>query len=280
MSESITIYGIDFTSSPKNRKPITCVRTRFDGEVLCFEELKLWHDFRSFESFLSSKGPWVAGIDFPFGQSRRFIENIDWPLNWQSYVKVVGAFDRKEFRHALEAYKQDRSIGDKQHKRRCDVLSRSQSPQTLYGTPVGLMFYEGAPRLLMSGVHLPHHLDGDPLRIVIEAYPGFVVRRFIGNRSYKNDSKKKQTEDQAEARREFLKLLCGKKGLELYGFRIDAPQDLARDPSADELDALICAVQAAWGWSNRVHNYGAPKQLDKLEGWISDPAMVTKALAE
>ena len=62
---------------------------------------------------------------------------------------------------------------------------------------------------------------------------------------------------------------------ETYGFDLDAPMTLANDPSSDELDALLCALQAAWGWSMRERGYGAPDGYDRLEGWICDPALLS-----
>lgn len=56
-----------------------------------------------------------------------------------------------------------------------------------------------------------------------------------------------------------------------YGLRIEAPDDLAEDPTADRLDALLCAIQAAWAWTQRHHDYGVPQPVDTLEGWIADP---------
>lgn len=177
MHDRITVFGIDFTSAPSTRKPITCVRARFTGDALSVEDLVHMHDFIAFESLLATPGSWVAGMDFPFGQARRLVENIGWPNTWAGYVGEVSMLDRTAFRNVLEDYKRDRVPGDKHHKRACDVLTRSQSPQTLYGTP-----------------------------------------------------------------------------------------------GADDLDALICAVQAAWGYSQADGRYGAPDNLDRLEGWISDPA--------
>lgn len=77
------IYGIDFTSSPKGSKPITCLECVLDDDTLCAGPLTEWRDLDSFEAGLRKPGPWIAGIDFPFGQSRRFIENIGWPHSWQ-----------------------------------------------------------------------------------------------------------------------------------------------------------------------------------------------------
>lgn len=275
MQHSTTVFGIDFTSAPSPRKPITCARARLAGSVLSLEELLHLHDFEEFESILETPGPWIAGIDFPFGQARRLVENIGWPNTWEGYIGEIDRLDRSAFRNRLEEYKRDREPGDKQHKRTCDALSRSQSPQTLYGTPVALMFYEGAPRLLKAGVHLPYHRDGDASRVVLEAYPGIAARRLIGGVSYKNDNKQKQTAEQYQARQQLLAQLTGGAGERLYGLSIEAPAELADDPGADDLDAFVCAVQAAWGYSLADRNYGAPGDLDRLEGWISDPALAS-----
>lgn len=273
MTAPVTILGIDFTSAPSARKPITCARTRFDGDVLRFEQLLRWDSFAQFEAALAAPGRWVAGLDFPFGQSRRLVENIGWPTHWAGYVRKVASLERREFRAALEEYKRDRPAGDKHHKRVCDVLSRSQSPQSLNYTPVGLMFFEGAPRLLASGVHLPFHHDGDERRIAVEAYPGVAARDLIGNRSYKSDDPNRQTPAQHAARQEIWQHLTGQAGLDRFGFRVDVPQELIDDPGADDLDALVCAVQAAWGWMRRDAAFGAPRDVDRLEGWICDPSL-------
>lgn len=274
MTQAVTILGIDFTSAPTPRKPITCARTLFDGEVLRLEELVRWDSFTEFEAALSQCGFRVAGLDFPFGQSRRLVENIGWPRHWAGYVRKVASLERPTFREMLEAYKRDRPAGDKHHRRACDVLSRSQSPQTLDYTPVGLMFFEGAPRLLRSGVHLPFHHDGDASRIALEAYPGVAVRQLVGDQRYKSDNRQKQTEEQLDVRQQIWERLTGQPGRDRYGFTVRAPKELTDDPGADDLDALICAVQAAWGWVRRDANFGAPPDIDRLEGWITDPSLV------
>lgn len=222
---------------------------------------------------MATPGPWIAGMDFPFGQSRRLVENIGWPESWAGYVGEVARLDRSAFRTVLENYKRARAPGDKHHKRKCDVLTRSQSPQTLYGTPVALMFFEGAPRLLDADIHLPYNHDGDELRVVLEAYPGVAARRMIGATSYKNDTRSKQTAAQHRARRELLARLTGEVGRQIYSITIEAPASLADDPRADDLDAFICAVQAAWGCRQWGQRFGAPADLDRLEGWICDPAL-------
>jgi len=166
------IHGIDFTSHPDARKPITCLECRLHGNTLHAGTLAEWRSFVDFEAALRRTGPWIAGIDFPFGQSRRFIDNIDWPRDWAGYVDHAASLGRVGFRAALDAYRAPWPYGDKEHRRATDVAAGSISPQKLYGTPVGLMFFEGAPRLRQAGVTIPGLQAGDPERIMVEAYPG------------------------------------------------------------------------------------------------------------
>lgn len=266
------IYGIDFTSRPKRSKPITCLAARLDGTHLKAEDLTEWRSFEGLEAFLKSAGPWIVGIDFPFGQSRKLIENLNWPSSWQGYVTHVKSLTRAQFRQTLDSYRANRKSGDKEHKRQTDIAAGAISPQKLYGTPVGLMFFEGAPRLLEAGVTIPHVYQGDPNRIVIEAYPGIMARTLIGRRSYKQDTKK-QTSIQHDARKELLEKITGPAITKLNGLSVSAPQSLADDPTGDQLDALLCAIQAAWAWTKRSEGYGAPQGTDTLEGWIADPAI-------
>ena len=70
------IYGIDFTSAPRQRKPITYAAGVLEGATLQIENVLPLSDFAGFEAFLAQPGPWVAGFDFPFGQSRVLIESL------------------------------------------------------------------------------------------------------------------------------------------------------------------------------------------------------------
>jgi hypothetical protein len=133
------------------------------------------------------------------------------------------------------------------------------------------MFFEGAPRLRAAGVTIPGLQVGDPERIVVEAYPGGLARALIGRRSYKQDTRSKQTAAQAAARRNLLKNVTGDALQPLYGLSVEAPAELAEDPSGDQLDALLCAIQAAWAWTRRDQGFGLPEHVDPLEGWIADP---------
>ena len=135
------------------------------------------------------------------------------------------------------------------------------------------MFFEGAPRLRRSGVTIPGLQDGDPERIVVEAYPGVLARTLIGKRPYKHDTKAKQTPAQHQARQDIFEALTSDALKDSHGITVKAAPGIINDPGADHLDALLCAVQAAWAWTQRTNNYGAPHDLDQLEGWIADPSL-------
>ncbi|GHC52754.1 hypothetical protein [Neogemmobacter tilapiae] len=138
------VFGVDFTSRPTPRKPITVAECTL-GDALVFNRIIALPDFAAFEIFLGQPGPWIAGFDFPFAQSRRFVENIGWPNTWAVTVAHVSGLTRPAFRAALEDYKRDRPMGDREHSRVFERGTGAASPQKLYGVPVALMFYEGAP---------------------------------------------------------------------------------------------------------------------------------------
>jgi hypothetical protein len=266
------VFGIDFTSRPKRSKPITCLECALEGDRLLARDLVNWRDFEGFEAALQRPGPWIAGIDCPFGQSRTFIENVGWPDSWKGYVEHAEGLGRAGFRAALDEYRATRAPGDKEHLRATDRACGSISPQKLYGTPVGLMFFEGAPRLLRAGVTIPGLQPGHPDRVVVEAYPGVLARRLIGKRGYKQDTKAKQTHERDEARRHLLERILAGDTQPIYGLTVEAPMNLTDDPSGDPLDALLCAIQAAWAWTRRSDGFGLTASADPLEGAIADPA--------
>ena len=268
------VLGVDFTSAPRRAKPIACLECELDDGVLRAGELLELDSFERFEALLARPGPWIAGLDFPFAQSRTFVENAGWPRTWAGHVRHAAALGRAGFRAELDAYRAPRAPGDREHRRATDVAAGSISPQKLYGVPVGLMFVEGTPRLLGSGASVPGLHPGDPGRVVVEAYPGVLARRLVGRRSYKSDTRARQTATLAGTRREILDALRAGAVAGTHGVRVDAPDALADDPKGDALDALLCAVQAAWAWTRRDDGFGMPPGTDPLEGWIAEPTPV------
>ena len=142
------------------------------------------------------------------------------------------------------------------------------------------MFHAGAPRLLSSpGSVLPCRPRDDD-RIILEGYPALPVRAAIGRRSYKNDTRSKQTPERAAARRDLVSILVDDGLVEQYGVRVRIERAMREvlidDPTGDYLDATLCALQAAWAWTRRERasggGWGIPAEAPGDEGWIVDPA--------
>jgi hypothetical protein len=268
------IYGLDFTSAPRNAKPITCAACDFDGDRLLLDSLEAFTDFAAFEAFLQRPGPWIAGFDFPFGQPAELVHNLRWGETWAAYVGRIGRMSKHDFVTEITIYCASRPPGDKHHLRQTDILAESRSPMMLYGVPVGRMFFQGAPRLLASGVSvIPCHPTGSD-RVAVEAYPALVARRWIGKRGYKTDNKPKQTPKQESARQEVVDgVSAGCR--DHYGFALDLTGDQAdacvAGASGDALDAVLCAIQAAWAFIKRPEYGILPGHA--LEGWIVDPSI-------
>ena len=137
------VYGIDFTSAPKKTKPLAVAECTLAHNTLTVERIDALHDFQAFEGLLNRPGPWIAGMDFPFGQSRRFLKNMKWPTQWKSYIgEYVAQLTKEEWEELLETYRLPRAEGDKEHRRETDIRNGSLSPQKLNGVPVGKMFFE------------------------------------------------------------------------------------------------------------------------------------------
>ena len=275
------VIGVDFTSSPRRRKPITVARCTLAGVVVTLDRFEDLYDFSTFEDLLCEQGDWIAGLDLPFGQSRKLVDNIGWPRSWAKYIALIDDMSREEFVGMLTNYKKERPYGDREHRRACDDLAKSISPQKLFGVPVGKMFFEGAKRILRSPANIPLLRPNADKRTIIEAYPALVARRVIDRTSYKNDTKKKQTDDQRQARWQIIDFLKSGRLEKVYGVRVhmsDAQCDAcAGDPTADQLDALLCAVQTAW--ASKRPDYGIPARADNLEGWICDPILLEQRFA-
>ncbi len=241
------VFGLDFTSAPSRKKPITQAHCAFEKGTVSVLEIKCLTDFDQFEAFLNSEGEWIAGIDFPFGQPRKFVTNLGWPEAWASYVGKVAAMSKEEFETLLRQYKACRAKGDKEHLRETDKLADARSPMKLVRPPVAKMFFRGAPRLLHSRVCvLPFDVPHEGEAIVLEASPALVARKFLGRRSYKGEGKKKLDTERKAAREEIVQGIRSGELRDHYGFGVEITesltQELVLDPTGDQLDALLCAI--------------------------------------
>jgi hypothetical protein len=273
----VRIYGLDFTSAPGHRKPLIVLLCTLRGDSLRVEDSETLTDFGGFEDFLQRQGPWVCGLDFPFGQPRSLVAAFGWPEGWEGYVGEVGKLPKEEFEDKIRGDMAKRPPGSKWRYRLADRRSGSSSAMMLFRVPVGKMFYQGAPRLLASGVRIePCRRNGDE-RVAVEAYPAVVARRFLGRTAYKRDGVP-DTPKRRSARETLLAGLESAVLREVYGFAVEMDvhwkEEFVSDPSADALDSLLCAVQAAWAYERRDEGYGVPPECDPDEGWILDPALL------
>jgi hypothetical protein len=275
----LKIYGLDFTSAPARRKPLVALRCTLEEATLRVEEAETLTDFTQFEAWLETPGPWVCGMDFPFGQPGGLVEALGWPGDWPGYVGEVHRLGKGGFEEAVRADMATRPYGEKWRYRLADRRSGSSSAMMLFRVPVGKMFFQGAPRLLRSGVAVePCRPNGDS-RVAVEAYPAVVARRFLGRESYKRDGMP-DTPGREAARKKLVSGLRSEALREAYGFGVSMGrrwrERFVEEPGADALDSLLCAVQAAWAYTRRDDDWGVPPECDRNEGWILDPALLER----
>ena len=263
------VIGVDFTSAPPRAKPIAAARAELRAGGLRVLALEPLYDFAAFEALLERPGPWIGGFDFPFGLPAELVRDLGWPRDWKPLVRHCAGLTRAELRVTLDAYRATRPVGSKYAHRATDGPAGSSSPMKLVNPPVALMFHEGAPRLAAAGVHIPGLAAGDRTRVALEAYPGLLARA-VTRASYKSDTRALQTPARRAARRAIVAALeRGEHPLELRVAFSESSikRRLIEDASGDSLDAVLCAVQAAWAAARP--NWGLPRRVPRGEGWIA-----------
>ena len=274
----IKIFGIDFTSAPRKGKPITVAEARLCHKVLAITNIFDLVNLEQFSEFLKRTGSWIAAIDFPFSQPRKLILDCGWPNSWQEFVNQVSLMGKQRFERILRNYR-DSETSRCRLLRETDKIAKSRSPMQLDFTPVGKMFLVGAPLLARSPCTIvPFRQLRADVGIIIEGYPKLVAGKAVGKSVYKSDSLSHQISTQAEVRKSILQWIQSKEAKEHYGFIVKLNDVLANncvyDPKGDRLDAALCAMQAAWAWTQSRNRYGVPEYCEHLEGWIVDPEML------
>lgn len=269
------LLGCDFSSSPSRRKSIVLAWGAMDGTRVVLARLERIESLDGFSNALAREGHWIGGFDLPFGLPRELVQTLGWPLDWTACMRHYAGLSRAEIRERFAAFCNARPVGAKFAHRATDLPAKSSPSMKWVNPPVAYMLHAGVPRLLDAGVYLPG-LQAPPVdarKVALEAYPGLLARELLGSRSYKSDDPAKHTPDRLLARKDLL------NGLELgqtrLGLRLKvshAQRDaVVADASGDALDAVLCMLQAAWGWRQHAQGaplYGLPADMDPLEGWI------------
>jgi len=276
------LLGVDFTSAPTARKPITVavgrLVSRRSGSRYVLETIRGLESLEAFSALLHEPGPWIGGFDLPFSQPRTLIEHEDWPTDWPALVEFYCRQPRERLRRVFKRWCDGRPAGDKFAWRATDKPAGSSPAMRWANPPVAWMMHAGIGRMLAAGLSFPahdhprrlrsHNRLGGRERIALEAYPGFTARQ-VTRLSYKSDTAAKQTADRCDRRRAILRALkMGRAGLSVTA---EIPpiwrRRIVADGAGDLLDAVICGLQA--GHALLAPRLGLPMDLDPLEGWIA-----------
>jgi hypothetical protein len=266
---SHAVAGVDFTSRPTRRKPITvALGHRIGGDVV-LQEMAAHPAFDTYAAWLRTPGPWIAAIDMPFGLPRELVTTLGWPTDWLPLMRHYTALSRMQIRAEFAAFCAARPAGGKFAHRACDAPAGSSPSMKWVNPPVAYMLHAGVPLLIDAGVHLPAVHDGDLQRVALEGYPGLLAREVLGKRSYKSDEAVKQTAERRAARQDLVEALMQARTRLGLRLRLTGEQreSLIDDGSGDRLDAVLCMLQAAWASGQPGH--GVPEGVDPLEGWIT-----------
>jgi len=301
-----TLLGLDFSSAPSKRKPLTLAWGLRVGQVVRLERVDELPTLQALEALLvpdacaqhaTLSSGFVMGCDFPFGLPRAFVDALmahgpgEIPQDLSKSQAAAQApaddliqalhrhcHDRAGFQHLIDGWGQrwhtGRPAGSKLIHRVTDRampgLSSTSPLQTRY-VPVGKMYFEGLHRLVQANLTLPGLRSGRPEAIALEAYPGLLAGELLGRRSYKSETD--ATPERLIARMDLVDAL--EQGRTRLGLRLKlspAQRDhLVADAKGDRLDAVLCLLQAAWAQlqtERGAPNWGLPDKIDPVEGWI------------
>ena len=262
------LAGIDFTSRPTAKKPITVALGGASAGVVRLQRIDAHIGFDGFGAWLQNPGPWLGVFDLPFGLPRELVLALGWPTEWAALMRHYAGLSREEIRATFAAFCDARPVGAKFAHRAADRPAGSSPSMKWVNPPVAFMLHAGVPLLVGAGLHLPGLHPGDETRVALEGYPGLLARELLGSRPYKSDTKALQTPARLIARIDLVDAL--EQGRTRLGMRLKLShaqrEELIADASGDRLDAVLCLVQAAW--ANGRPNHGLPAEIDPLEGWI------------
>ena len=155
------VIGVDFTSAPRARKPLTVAVGRLvetaGGAAYCLDAIRELGTLAAFDDLLREPGDWLGGFDLPFGQPRTLIEHEGWPTDWPEFVRFYCGQPREKLRDVFRRWCGDRPAGDKFAWRQADRPAGSSPAMRWTNPPVAWMMHAGIGRMLAAGLAFPAH---------------------------------------------------------------------------------------------------------------------------
>lgn len=255
--ETPAFAGVDFTSAPSPRKPLTIAhgeeQRRAHAHELHIHRLDAAPDYAPLRKLLHASYPLLLGLDAPLSLPRAFV---------REHRPYTPGEDRKTFVARVAAFAASRPVGHKEPRRACDVAAGALSPVKRINPPLAAMYHTARQLLAQAPARvLPWDVaQAGTTAVVLETYPGALARALLGNRTpYKG------ARADAEVRRTLLeRLSC------TWAVRMEPSIHAAcvEDPLGDVLDAVLCCVLVWRAWTTgevaALHTPDAPT----LEGHI------------
>jgi signal transduction histidine kinase len=272
------IFGINFTANPTDKNPIAVALCDFKkSHGLSVHKVESLTSISEFEEFLKQKGPWFAGVNFPLGQPKQFLDKTALPAGWNTYIKEIQKWKQTGFEKKVKQYINKLPKGNKLPLRITDIFAGTESPLRITGNHSMHRFFEGSNCVLKSGASIIPCLPKKDNRIIIETLPELVAQRFKVH-----DAQGKRKKSEAEnIHKEVIKGLETPEFEHDFDFKLFIDDTLKlqciEDVKGLSLDAILSAVQTGWSYNMGKPNYGIPDLQHpsiQSEGWIIDPSLV------
>ncbi|MEK9628441.1 MAG: histidine kinase dimerization/phospho-acceptor domain-containing protein, partial [Nitrospinota bacterium] len=272
------IFGINFIENPSPKNPISIAVCDFKkNHGLSIHKVETYDTLQEFETFLKQKGPWFAGVNFPLGQPKQFLEKMSLSNGWDKNIKEIQKWKKAGFEKKVKQYAKKLPKGTKIPLRITDIFAGGDSPLKSTGSHSLHRFFEGTECLLKSGVSIFPCFPRKTNRVVIETLPSLVAGRFMVQEA----NRKKKKSDSENIHKEVIKGLETPEFEHDFDFKLFIDDTLKlkciEDAKGRSLDAILSAVQTAWSYNMGKPNYGIPDLQHpsiKSEGWIIDPSLV------
>ena len=262
------IAGLDFTSNPTNSKKNTIITSQVIDNKVVIKKLLLFFDFKSLIEFFSKSSPIVCGCDFPFNLPFDYQREFGLK-NFKDTRKLVGKFNKIEFKNSLRKIQKLREYGFKYSYRLTDKENFASSPVNVINPPTGLMLYEGLKMFSsLDCCVYPFEKMNLKKNNFFETYPKIFLKLNNLTEKYKNE--KYNISNQLYVRKKYIsyikKFIRNKMQLEI-SIPSHIEEQCLFDYKGDVLDALICMIITLNLYHNNLYKYSVSDEYKK-EGFI------------